>query len=499
MADQQWYPAGTRPRILVNWSSFVAEGIPNDWQSPFTEAVVNAYTRWQHLAGVDLRFQFFGYTTNTESADGELVISMNRLHHPNESRLASTFGQYNRLIIVFHRRNGDGTPWNFVPRNAVAGEIEMQGVLTHELGHCLGLDHGSDPDATMFPAYGYHSCRFGPFADDVNRVRAVYPAFTRNRLRQLRSTDGGSSWGEVPNELTAHGHVHTRTNVGPGVVALPRSGLYAVGWSHTDGVPTWIRTDGDRFVFRGWVYYGGERSVHGPAYAADDDRTTLWAWVSGDDQGTLKLVASRSQARGWYWVTSPVGARTAGTPALCWTRVDGRSVWVLVWANFDRANQDETGLVLTSVSTDDGWTWSAPAVLDRRFRALSGVAAAATPDNRIEIALAWAPDDDGNHAEVNAIRTFACAVTDSQVRVLDVVSLAERTRVQPALAYESATGRFVMAWREQNFTTSLNVAHRPAADGGWSPLVRPGQSTHTAPALAASPEYGEVALWYGQE
>ena len=81
MADTQWYPAGTRPRILINWDSFVAEGIPAAWQGSFTEAVMNAYTRWQHVAGVDLRFQFVGYTTATAAADGELIISMNRLHH----------------------------------------------------------------------------------------------------------------------------------------------------------------------------------------------------------------------------------------------------------------------------------------------------------------------------------------------------------------------------------------------------------------------------------
>ena len=56
-----------------------------------------------------------------------------------------------------------------------------------------------------------------------------------------------------------------------------------------------------------------------------------------------------------------------------------------------------------------------------------------------------------------------------------------------------------MAWREQNFNTSLNTAHHPGGGGGWSPLVRPGQSAHTAPALAASAENGELALWYGFE
>jgi len=499
MPDTQWYPAGTRPRVLINWDSFVAQGIPTDWQGPFTEAVMNAYTRWQNIAGVDLRFQFYGYTTKTDSDDGELVISMNRLHHPNESRLASTFGQYNRLIIVFHRRNGDGTPWNFVPRNARAGEIEMQGVLTHEFGHCLGLEHGSDTNATMFPNYNYHSARFGPFNDDISRVRAVYPSFTRNRVRQLRSGDGGSSWVEIPNELTSHGHANTRTNVNPGVAALPQSGLYVIGWSHPNGVPTWLRTDGDRFVFRNWLFYGGERSIYGPAYASDNNQTTLWAWVKNDDQGTIRVVASRNQARQWYGVNAPTNARTGGTPALCWTLVNGQSTWVLVWSNFDRANQNDTGYIMASTSTNGGWTWSVPIVLDRTFKALSGVSAVATSTNRIEIAFAWAPDNSASHAGINTIRTFVCDVNAGNVRLLSVLASNERTRIQPALAYEARSDRFIMAWREQNFATSLNVAYHPAAGGAWSPLIRPGQSSHTAPTLAASAEYGEVVLWYANE
>jgi len=76
MADQQWYPQGARPHILINWQSFVDWGIPASWQAAFTDAVINAYTRWMNVGGVDLRFQFWGYTDRTESQDGELVISI---------------------------------------------------------------------------------------------------------------------------------------------------------------------------------------------------------------------------------------------------------------------------------------------------------------------------------------------------------------------------------------------------------------------------------------
>lgn len=496
MADTRWYPAGARPRILINWDSFVTQGIPTAWQAPFTEAVINAYTRWQNIAGVDLRFQFWGYTTKTDSADGELVISMNRLHHPAESRLASTFGSSNRLIIVFHRRNGDGTPWNFVPRNARAGEIEMQGVLTHELGHCLGLDHGADTNATMFPSYNYHSARFGPFNDDVQRARALYPSFTLNRVRQLRSTDSAGSWADVPNPLTSHGHVNTRTNVNPGASALPRSGLYIIGWSHVNSIPTWLRTDGDSFIFRNWFFYGGERSIYGPAYASDDNQTTLWAWVANDDQGTIRVVRSQNQALQWQGLGAPTGARTAGTPALCWTRVGGASTWTLVWSHFDRADQNSTGLVRASVSTNNGSTWSSPVTVHPTLKALSGVGAAANAANRIEIGLAQAPDTNAGLAQINTIRTLVCDVSAGNVRQLNVITSNERTRIQPSLAYEAKSDRFVMAWREQNFNTSLNTAHHGGGGGTWSALVRPGQNSQTAPSIAASAENNEIVLWY---
>jgi hypothetical protein len=499
MADTQWYPAGTRPRVLINWDSFVAQGIDPAWQGPFTDAIINAYTRWQTIAGVDLRFQFYGYTTKTNSDPGELVVSMNRLHSPAEHRIASTFGSTNQLIIVFHRRDGDGTPWNFVPRNARAGEIEMQGIATHELGHCLGLDHGTDPNATMIPWYSYHSARFGPFADDITRLRALYPSFTQNHVRQLRSTDGGSSWAEIGNALTSHGHVNTRTNINPGVVALPRSGLYVIGWSHVNGIPTWLRTDGENILFRNWLFYGGERSIYGPAYASDDNQTTLWAWVTNDDQGTVRVVSSQNQALQWSWAATPANARTAGTPALCWTRVGGLSTWVLVWSNFDRGNQNDTGLVRASISTNNGASWSAPVTLDTTLKALSGVSAAATAANRIEIALAFAPDTNAGMGVINAIRTLVCDVNAGQLRRLSVINSGDRTRIQPALAFEQRSNRFIMAWREQNFATSLNISQHPGGGGGWSPLVRPGPASNTAPALAASAENGEVALWYGHE
>src|ERR1051325_7249739 len=70
----RFYDQGTRPRVFINWQSFESWGLPSSWKGPFTDAVINAYTRWMQVAGVDLRFQFWNYTTNTTANPGELLI-----------------------------------------------------------------------------------------------------------------------------------------------------------------------------------------------------------------------------------------------------------------------------------------------------------------------------------------------------------------------------------------------------------------------------------------
>ena len=99
MADQQLYDEGLRPSVVINWESFERRGIPPGWRSAFTGAVINAYTRWANVVGVDLRFQFFGYTNKTYASTGEMLIHMDD-RHPTESRLTSTFGSYNQLEVV---------------------------------------------------------------------------------------------------------------------------------------------------------------------------------------------------------------------------------------------------------------------------------------------------------------------------------------------------------------------------------------------------------------
>ena len=503
MADARIFDQGTRPRILINWQSFTAQGINANWQGPFTDAVLNAYTRWMNVAGVDLRPQFWGYTTATAANPGELVIQMDAAFGGGPvPRLASTFSSIggNTSTTIVHRRNAvDMTPWNFVPYNANPGEIDLQAVLTHELGHAMGLlDHSPSGNDTMFASYSYHSGRYGPWEGDVARLKALYADFNANRLRELRTGDGAASWSVIPNELTALNHPHARTTQSPGAAGIRASGLYNLGWSHANRIPTWLRTDGDKFLTRLWFFFGGERSVHGPTYASDDQGILLWAWVQNDDNATIKLVRSTNRGLGWDLMNTPANARSCGTPGLAWTRVGGQSTWIMVWPHFDRADQNTTGFLRASLSTDNGWTWSPPAFINQLTKALSGVAVAADDANQVLVGFAFA-----NHftfTSLNDIIVLRCMVSGGQLQSTAANWTSERTRIQPALARDAGHGRFVMAWREQNFATTLASMVLPDGAPGWGGKVSLlGNSSHVAPTLASVPEYNETALWYAFE
>jgi Matrixin len=493
------YPTGSRPRVLINWDSFVEQGIEPTWQWPFVDCVINAYTRWMNVAGVDVRPQFFGFTTKSRADPGELVIIMEPWHGGGASRLASLLGPSNQHYLAFHRRSGqNGTVWNFVPWNAMPGEFDMQGILLHELGHAFGLDHSTSPRETMYGGYYWHTGRYGPWKGDVAALKALVPERRSNRVRQLRSTDGARTWTDAPNELTSHSHWHTRTNQSPGVATVRASGLYNVGWSHPNQIPTWLRNDGQKTLTRNWVYYGGERSVHGPAYASDDCGRLLWAWVSDDDSAALRVVRSFNGGVSWYELSRPPIYGSGGTPGLAWTTVNGVPTWVLVWSQFDRSDQVNTGFVRASISQNNGATWSAPVFLDTTLKALSGVSIAADRYNNLVVGLALA-----NHVGVNGLNhlvTMRCMVSDGKLVRTQTMLPAETTRIQPCLAYDPVHRQFVMAWRGQNFATTLATMVLQNGAKDWTGKVDLlGVPSHVAPAAAASEEYHESVLWYAHE
>lgn len=496
MADQAMWNRGDRPRVLINWDTFTAQGIAAGWRLPFQEAVINAYTRWMMEAGSDCRFQFWGYTTRTEPGDGEVLITMNERHF-DTTRIASTFGTWRKASIVIHRKNGSNlTNWNIVPYNAAPGEIDLQGVLTHEFGHCYWLEDSASGNNTMNGGYDYHRQRYGPWDGDVLRLKGLFGDFDRNRLRELVSNDGGASWVPMGTQITNYNNYQARTCLAPGAVAIGTTNLFNLSWSHPNRIPTWLRNDGSTFLFANWQYYGGERAVHGHALAGASDGTMLWCWIDEEDGGSLRIVRSTDVGASWAWASTPAAAASYGQPGLAVTTVNGVRTWVLVWAHFDRGDHTNTGYLRCSLSTNDGASWTPPRVLDGFYKSLSGVGVAASSGNRVMVGFAWAPN--GTYG-INALRTFECIVSGGVLVRQRTCYSSEASRVQPALSYDPVRQRFIMAYREQNFLTSIRTTVKHWSTSTWPAASQvQGTTAATAPTLASAPN-GTTVLWYGGE
>jgi len=492
MANMAMWNAGDRPAVRINWDSFVAQGFDTAWRDAVTDALINAYTRWM-AAGVDCRPRFEGYTTRTQPNDGEILVTSNERHFTS-SRIASTFGNWRKASLVIHRRNGSNPTfplWNFVPHNAVAGQIDLQGIFTHELGHCFWLDDTST-DATMNGGYEYHRQRLGPWPLDLDGLHGIYPGMTRNRLRAFGSTDG-ITWTPRPSALTSLGSTDARTTSSPNVTSIGRSGRLLASWSIPNQIPSHIRTDVTNVITPPWFFYGGERSLWGPTVADADDGTLLWAWAWGTD-GRIRVARSTNEGSNWGFVGAPPGAATASKVGLASTRVGGQKVWMLAWSHLDRAAQNDTGQLRVSLSFNDGGSWTAPVTVGPSYRALNGVSLAASPSNQFVLAFAW-----GNRSIVhrNLVRSLDLSVAGGAVSIGRAATHNGASRIQPSVVFHPGTNRFILAYREQNYLTSIRVTRRSwNSSSGWPAATQIPVTTHTAPALAVDRASGRLTVWY---
>jgi hypothetical protein len=303
------------------------------------------------------------------------------------------------------------------------------------------------------------------------------------------------SWVPIGTQITNYNHYQARTCLAPGAVAIGSTGLFNLSWSHPNRIPTWLRNDGSTFLFGNWLYYGGERAVHGHALASAFGGTMLWCWVDEEDNGSLRVVRSTDVGASWGWASAPAAASHA-QPGLAVATVNGVRTWVLVWAHLDRADHANTGYLRCSVSTNDGASWTAPQVLDTFYKSLSGVAVAASPGNRVMVGFAWAPN--GTYG-INAVRTFECIVSGGTLVRQRTCYSTEASRVQPALSYDPVRQWFIMAYREQNFLTSIRTTAKAWNTSNWPAAAQvQGTTAATAPTLATAPN-GTTVLWYGGE
>ena len=62
---------------------------------------------------------------------------------------------------------------------------DIQTIALHELGHALGLDHSPNKSAVMFATASLGAVRHNLSQDDINGIRAMYPAYRDLRIFEL--------------------------------------------------------------------------------------------------------------------------------------------------------------------------------------------------------------------------------------------------------------------------------------------------------------------------
>ena len=141
-------------------------------------ALAAAFGAWQAIPTSAIAFSFGGTTSRAAVIDdGVNLVRWYETGFPfDENSLAvtvTTFNDINGNLIDADISVNGNFAWATDGR---AGRFDIQNVLTHEAGHCLGLGHSSVRAATMFAdAFSGEVAKRSLHSDDIAGVTFLYP------------------------------------------------------------------------------------------------------------------------------------------------------------------------------------------------------------------------------------------------------------------------------------------------------------------------------------
>lgn len=106
--------------------------------------------------------------------------------------------------------------------------FDLQSVLTHEIGHFIGLDHTQDPDATMFAGYDEGTTSLRTLEpDDVAAACAVYPPERAGKCAPLPRNGLGDACGVAADPDATSGGESSGCATAPAPLA-PISSIFSL-------------------------------------------------------------------------------------------------------------------------------------------------------------------------------------------------------------------------------------------------------------------------------
>jgi hypothetical protein len=164
------------------------------------DAVLASFWTWENTPSADIRFDYRGTTpVATVGHDGMNIVSFVDASTPlGSSTIAATFSFYRvqGTEIVSDESDIAFSPTLQYSTSGEANKFDIQSVLTHEIGHLLGLDHSGLLSSVMVPfgATGQVYQRTLAY-DDIAGVSEIYPVAAQPSVGQIRGsvTDGASA------------------------------------------------------------------------------------------------------------------------------------------------------------------------------------------------------------------------------------------------------------------------------------------------------------------
>lgn len=141
-------------------------------------ALKNAMNQWQNVPGQSASFAYAGRSSAAVANDSDMINSV--LWIENNWPYGASVAAITRFSFFVSDPpfladadillNGQNFRWSLNPS---AGSLHPQQILTHELGHLLGLSHSANFNATMFPSIRPVQ-KFTLFPDDIEGLRFLY-------------------------------------------------------------------------------------------------------------------------------------------------------------------------------------------------------------------------------------------------------------------------------------------------------------------------------------
>ncbi|MDP6943842.1 MAG: matrixin family metalloprotease [Myxococcota bacterium] len=179
---QAYVTIRTQTGYTLHWESTNIEwtietgGMPGMGTTEFQEAIEAAFQSWEDVDCSTMSFDYEGYKSWDSDEGIHVYVQTNSWDPTVGDALAYALpdptwqGVIQSVDIVF---NAVEVQWSTSP-NPEYGYTDVQGVVSHEIGHAIGLDHPRYPDSTMFFSGG--STELRTLEDDDQRGACfLYP------------------------------------------------------------------------------------------------------------------------------------------------------------------------------------------------------------------------------------------------------------------------------------------------------------------------------------